>query len=365
MPRGQDKVTPNQVAIGLISTVIGVQILAMPRDLAEAAGRDGWISVILGGLIVGVIIYFLTVLGAMFPGKSIVEYSQEILGRILGILYSLIVFAFYALVAAFVVREFADILKLYLLDKTPVEVIILSMLFVSAYLVNHGVNSLVRVMQVFFPLLVLPLLLLFVMVTPMADFKQLLPPLQKGVLPVLKGVTAGFTIYSGFSVIGFLIPFMEEPRKAIKVCLLAQGLIMAVYLAMFIMSLGVFGPVDMTHLLFPVNDLVRTIEVPGTFIERFDVFLLSIWILAAYTTVTAAYFLTTLSLSQITGLGEPRPLVYLVLPVIYVVAMRPQDITALDAFGRVAGMVSMGLSLTVPLLLIVALLKEKGKDKNE
>lgn len=360
MQKGQDQVSPLQVSIGLISIMLGVEFLAMPNHLARAAGRDGWMSLILAGLLVAVVILSLTLLARRYPGQNPVKYYQEILGRPLGILLLLTLLTIYCLQEAYAVREFADVVKLYLLPKTPTEFIILSLLFVSAYAVNHGVNAVLRVMQVFFPLLIIPLLFLFLMALPLADFNELLPPLGNGVVPVLAGIKSSFKAYGSFFAFAFFLPFLQEVQKAPMTCLLGLGVVVALYLVMSLLSLATFGPVELTHILYPINDLVRMIEVPGTFIERFDIIILSLWILAAFNVVTGLYFAASYILSGFFGVTALSSITYLLLPLIYLLAMFPPDIISLQRLGEMVTVMSLSMVAVAPLVLITAVIRGKG-----
>lgn len=360
MPKGRDMVTPLQVAIGLVSVILGVEILAMPRDIALVSGRDGWLSLILGGLLVAVLIFFLTFLGQRFPGQSPVVYIQRLLGKPLGTVLMLLMVAIYGLQGAYMVREFADIAKLYLLPRTPTELLILSMLFVSAYAVNHGINAVLRVMQVFFPLLIIPLFLLFLMASPLTDIQEILPLLDNGAMPVLKGAVASYDLYSGFSLVAFFLPFLQKPYKARTACFLGLGVVVLLYLLIYIVSLAAFGPVELTYILYPVVDLVRMIEVPGTFIERLDVIILSLWILAAFNSVTALFYVVVFILSELLQISALSSVTYLVLPFLYVIAIFPPDIVLLGEFGDMVMFLRLLLSILAPLVIMGAIFWQRG-----
>ncbi|MDS1030285.1 endospore germination permease [Bacillota bacterium LX-D] len=351
----QDKINPNQIAIALVSIMIGGGILAMPSVFAAAAARDGWLSILLAGADAALAVYCLTLLGKTFPSENILEYSSRLLGKKLGFVVGIVFLVFFLLSTAMAVRQFGDVLKIYFLEKTPLEVINLTMLFTSAYLVGHGVNSMFRVMQTFFPLLIIPIVLLLLMALPMANFKEVLPLFEQGAVPIFKGSIVGYGIFGGYSIIGFFIPYLSKAEKAVIPCLGAQALVIIIYLAMFLIALAVFGPIELSNSLFPIVDLVRLIEVPGTFIERFDIIILSIWILAVFTTVVAVYFLSATTLTHLTGLGELRCWVFLLLPFIYLIAMTPQNIDEVSTFGKVVGDFSLGLTFYIEILILLAL----------
>ena len=84
-----NQITPLQGAAIVASSLIGVGILTLPREVAAAAGTDGPLATLLGGAIAALLLVLLTKLGLRFPGHSLIEYSSIILGGIVGKLLAL------------------------------------------------------------------------------------------------------------------------------------------------------------------------------------------------------------------------------------------------------------------------------------
>lgn len=78
------------------------------------------------------------------------EYNGRIVGKGIGVCLSLLLILLWLVTSARVVRSFADVLKLFVLPNTPIEVIILTMLLVSAYAVNTVSNQLPGYWRSFF-----------------------------------------------------------------------------------------------------------------------------------------------------------------------------------------------------------------------
>ncbi|HQA48858.1 MAG TPA: GerAB/ArcD/ProY family transporter, partial [Bacillota bacterium] len=119
----QEKITSNQLMAIMLSTIIGIGILTLPRTVTEAAGPDGWMLVLAGGVVAIILSVVISRLGLMFPGKTVVEYSGDIITKPLGIIFSLGFFTYYVLFCAFEARVFAEVTKQFLLDRTPAEAI--------------------------------------------------------------------------------------------------------------------------------------------------------------------------------------------------------------------------------------------------
>ncbi|MGI6551944.1 MAG: GerAB/ArcD/ProY family transporter [Bacillota bacterium] len=361
----EDRITASQLAISLISTIVGVEAFIMPRSVVESAGRDGWLSILIGGVLAILVVLGLCYLGTSYPGESPVTYFAKILGKVPGNFTISVFLVFYLCLCGWVLRIFGDMVKVYLLTKTPIEVIIFSMLLTAAYLVNHGLNPLVRAIQVFFPLLIIPVAVVILMVQGLVDYRQLLPVMSGGLLPVLKGSINGYVVFSGFGIIAFLLPSMTNPREGFKAASLGMGLVVGIYLIIFILTIAHFGPVETGFAIYPVIDLVREVRAPGAFLERLDLLLLFFWILTVFISVAVLFYVVVLGFSQLLGLKEQRPLVYLVLPLIYLVAMRPRDFDSTELLGLWMGYGSMALASVVLLMILIVWVKKlPGGGKN-
>lgn len=79
--RTDDKITTSQAAIVLTNSMLGAGILTLPRNVVKAVETpDAWLSVVLGGIIVALVILVMVKLSQQFPGKTVFQYSKKLLG---------------------------------------------------------------------------------------------------------------------------------------------------------------------------------------------------------------------------------------------------------------------------------------------
>ena len=76
-----DRIPPQALAVLLVITIAEINFLAVPRSLAEVAGRDAWISTILGFILVGSCFWLMYEISRRFPDKTLVEIAQHVLGQ--------------------------------------------------------------------------------------------------------------------------------------------------------------------------------------------------------------------------------------------------------------------------------------------
>lgn len=123
-----------------------------PREVATKVGTpDGWISVLLGGFIALLAGYILAKLSQRFPGQTFYQYSQIVAGKFLGKVHGFILIIYYTFFAGYEVRGMGELIHMYLLQNTPIEVIIIAFISVVTYITVEGANPIARICEFFFP----------------------------------------------------------------------------------------------------------------------------------------------------------------------------------------------------------------------
>src|ERR1700730_8871338 len=128
-------VTASQSGALIASTIIGVGVLTLPRTATELVHQAGWIPILIVGIISILSMYFIVNLGIRFPGKTIVQYTEELfsvkkikwMGKIVSILIGLTYIVFWGAACAITVRTFGEVVVSAVLIRTPIEVTVSSM----------------------------------------------------------------------------------------------------------------------------------------------------------------------------------------------------------------------------------------------
>ncbi len=336
----------------------------MPRTAAEAMGTpDGWISVILGGLLAIVASMIITKLNQWFPGQTFYQYNQQIVGKWLGSLLSLSLTIYSIVFAAFELRIVGEITQFYLLDGTPISFITITMMWVGVYLIVAGINPIARVFTILFPITLVIYFLVLCLSLKIFELDHLRPVLGLGILPVLKGIPSTFLSYSGFEFMLIWLAFMQQPQKAGKAALLGTLVSMIIYFITMVVVIGGLSVDETKTLLWPTLEVVREYEVMGLFIERFETFLLAVWIMQIFTTFVICYYMASLGLAQLFR-KKLNSCIYFLLPVIFIIAMYAEDINGVFRLGDIIGYVAFIFGGALPIILLsVTFLRRKKHEK--
>ncbi|THF76406.1 GerAB/ArcD/ProY family transporter [Cohnella fermenti] len=360
--RTDDKITSSQAVVFLTNTVLGAGILTMPRGITQAMKTpDSWLTILVGGMVVMLVILLMVKLGQQFPGKTVFQYSAIIAGRIPGGLLSLLLIGYFISVAGFEIRSLAEVTLFFLLEGTPMWAIVIPFIWAGAYLVSGGINSIARVYQIVFPITIFVLLLSFAVSFRLFDIDNLRPVLGSGLPPVMKGLKSSILVYAGCEVVLTLVAFMQYPQQAVKAMLGGIAIPFGLYLLTVVFVVGGLSIDSVMTSAWPTIDLIRSFEVTGFFVERLEFPLMVVWLMQMFCNFCSFFFQSSLGLSQVFKLPFPAVLLGMV-PVIYLAAMVPKSLEDVFGLGDEIGKMSLVLFMLIPVMLsLVWLVRKKGR----
>lgn len=348
----QESITTGQAAMIVANFILGVGILTLPRAAAEQVKTpDIWLSVIIGGLIAIVAGIIIVKLSQQFPGKTFYEYSQEIIGKWLGCTLNLFVIAYFILMSSVMLRAMAEVNILFLLEGTPRWALIMVFMWVGFYLLIGGLSAITRLFQIIFPITVIIFFMTAVMSFKIFDINNLRPVLGLGLEPVLRGVKTTALSFSGFEIMLVIVAFMKNPKTAKKAVLFGIGFPILIYVTTAIMVIGSLTVEGVISVAWPTITMIKSVEFPGIFFERYESLLLAIWMMQIFTTYVITHYAAALGAAQ-SMKKDIRPFLYMMLPVIYIVAMLPRNINDLFKLSENIGNLALVLFVVLPVLLL-------------
>ena len=361
----EPKISSIQVKGLIISSIIGVGVLSLPNTLANILEKDGWIPIIITGPL---IILFLTIIIHMFrknPGKDYFEIGRENLGDSLFTIFLLIFFVYLLIAAAFVVRNLGELIKAFLLPRTPMEVIIGSFILVTSYIATYEIDVIARTGYFIYPITIIFSILLILMALPRADFGNILPTFQADFRNIPKGILMTFFSYTGFEIILFAIPHVEDEENVLKSSISGIATVTIIYSALFIMTLTQFNIEQIQRQTFPVLMMAKLLDLPGYFLQNLDNIFLGIWVLVVFATLAPIYYGAGKIVSEIFKTKKHKYYILILAPIIYFLALWPKNIVEvyrrLGTIFNILGIISV---LLLPLLLcIVSSIKGREAKK--
>ncbi|MBP1989997.1 GerAB/ArcD/ProY family transporter [Paenibacillus eucommiae] len=347
------KISAFQMGMMMYSMPIATGIVLLPAITAKHAGRDLWLAAILASVVGFILVYTAHRFNKFYPGKTIMEYSISILGRIPGKMMGFIYLFFYLHLSGIVIRQYGEFIVGNFLRKTPITVVMGIMVLVCALAVRSGLEVLGRSAQTFIFLLICLILVITLLLIPEMKPGNMLPILEHGLQPVIKGAFPPMDWFSSYFVMMFLLPFLSDKQNGMKWGMISVFAVMVTMIISNLIALFLFSDI-IASLNYPLMAAVRKISL-ASFFEHVEAFVMAIWILGAFIQISMHFYTTVLAAAQWLELESYRPIVFplgFLLTVLGVwVAPNSQEMSYI--LGTTFTFYALSIRLLIPLLLLL------------
>jgi spore germination protein len=354
------QVTMIQAAIIIFSTIIGVGVLALSLFAVRAADSGAPLLTFLGFIISLIGLGFITLLGMRFPTKSIIEYSEDLIGKWPARACSVLIIAFFFVLTALAAREFGEVVVTSVLTKTPLEVTVIVMLLLAAISSRADMTTFTYIHHFYFPIILFPGLLIVVFSLKNAQVINLLPIWGNDHHGIFAGMLTMAALFQGFFIMTIVIPAMRRPERAMMASLLGMSMAGGLYILIVVATVGVFGSEEIENLVWPTLELAKTTSLPANVLERLDGAFLAVWVTAVFTTLLSTYYFAVHALSKLFRIRDHKLFSFFFLPFIFVIAMVPQNLLQMYYIIQIVGRWGLVITVAYPfVLLVVALIRKK------
>ncbi|MFD0711600.1 endospore germination permease [Paenibacillus sp. GCM10027626] len=356
------KISAVQLAVLMYPTILATGFLLLPSITAKYAGNDLWIATLLASVSGFVAIFAAYRLHKLYPEYTVIEYGEQILGRVLGKIVGFVFVIFYLHTTGVIAREYAQFVVGSFFFRTPMIFVICSMILLCAVAVRGGVELVARSAQILTPVFILPLAMLLLLI-PDLDVRNIFPVLEHGFVPVLQGAATPQAWFSEYFLISFFLPFLAKGQKGAKWSTISLSAAVASLLFTNLIVYFLFGE-DTATKNYPVLIAFRYISL-AEFIENLEAVLLAAWVIGSFIKIAVFYYAAALSAGQWLNLSDYRPVV---LPLgILIVAFSYWDLPNFPQLAKFLSTTGPFYILTtqaaIPLLLLLVAVLRKRKRR--
>lgn len=367
MIKNNDIISRYQLAMIIIMTVIGTSVFNFVHVALGQGQNDSWMIISVYGLINIGMAYLLIKLNCRFPGKTFPEYIQEIIGVIPGKIVTILFVGYITCIIAYEVREFTEVAKMFLLPRTPTEIIMITLIFTCVYVVRGGVECVARIVEFTFPILFIPFILILLPGVRELDASNIFPLFINLPEKFVKMMPTAQHAFFGTEYILFYIGFMRKPQKAYVPVTIALGFSTFFYMIISLIGIMSFGGLKAPKSIWPLLSYIRNINIPGLFIERLDGITLALWVITVFTTIITGYFIVSYSISKILATKEHKQFVLPTMIVIFYLALQADGLAQLYDWGYFIFKYISGIFMyIIPIILLfIAYIRRLGVKKVE
>lgn len=337
----------------LFSSLFGFEVMQLPHAAIKYGGpNEYWGLLISLGLSI-IVILQLVALQKRFPGKSVIQYMPEIVGKPLGKLLGTIYILFLIVLLSWTMRAVAEHFNTYFLLRTPSWVIIALTLLSVTYLAHTGIEGMSRLASFVFPLAFIFITLSTVVSFQFFDLDKIRPVfyIQGNTIPTV--TLESFYSFFALSVLFVVLPYLTEQNKAMKTILTANLLAFIPTFLLVMAAIGTFGPNGVLRYSWPVMEVMKNTNLPYIF-QTFGLFFAVTWLSQLFVASGGFYYAAAQATSELIEGVNYKTVVLILFPVILILSnLVPSSIDFREWLGylRISGFaVVFGLPLLLWLL---------------
>lgn len=352
-------ITSGQLMAFVVSAQIGIGILTLPSALAQKAGHDGWIAVIISGFICLVEGITITYLLKRYRNSNIFQINYIIYGKLVGFILNISFLIYLIFITGITLRFFTETVNIIILKHTPPLVITILVSLSTIYGVAKGLKVICRfAVMLFFSYFILILSLLLAI--KYTRYTYLLPIGGAGIINIMKGVKTSAYSFLGFELITLLYPNIKDKEKAVKYMSISIIFTTLYYALSVIISTIMFGETKLSMLVFPVYNIEQSLELPV--IERLDTFYILFWFPTMAATVRAYFFSCYYGISKLFKIKGKNSLIFFVIVLEIAVSRIPKDFETTYTYSEYTGNFGMAAVLIIIITFFMSFIKKKGAN---
>ncbi|WP_371365668.1 Spore germination protein YndE [Sporomusa rhizae] len=358
----KNKMSATQFGVFLAAIILGTQFIGLPVQLVPKAGQHAWISVIVGGVLFFGAAWLMLKLAALYPNNDLTEYLPRLLGKWLGLSVIGVLILWDFILIWLGQNQFSKVLVFYMFDRTPPDVVFMSMLAVIVYNVMQDLGTILRVAQFTFAVSIV--MINTVWSAGIFNFQpeNLLPLTIDKPIEILKASLSTWPTYSGYEIILLLYPLISQKRHNIAKTVGVSFIFVAlICVSIVVMTVGVLSVETVKAEAYPTMVVVRSVELPGTFIERLENYFLIAWIPMVFNAQSLLFYMMAQIMTNLCGFADHRPWTLALIPLVYT------GVTLLDGYeliqlaGKALTLLGVSFSLgIIPLVYLYAKWKQRG-----
>lgn len=345
----------------ILQTQIGIGVLAFPYDLHKSAGVDGWISILLAGGSIQLLLLAYIALCKRFPRQNLYEFTPLIVGKWFGnLLNAMYIFHFTFTTCLILLLELMFV-ELWILPFSNPSFIIVANCVIIVYFAKENIRIIARYHALVTLLIFIMLALMFTSFGTM-DYRYLLPVGQQGWTAIMMGMKSSVISFLGFELLLILGSDVQTKGKSlIAPVLWANGLATFFFLIVVLVCFINFSPESIAFIPQPVPYFLNGISLP--FLERVDLIFLSVWLVKVTATLISYIYAAGKGMGYLFHRNEHSKAIYYLAPIVCLVGLFWRSEERIKLFEKITEIETFVIiGIPIVLLLLAWLTGKRGEQ---
>ncbi|REE88542.1 spore germination protein (amino acid permease) [Paenibacillus taihuensis] len=259
-------------------SMVGVGVLNFQRELAEHAGYNAYISVILVGISLHFIIWMIyKILSSNQAGLDITVINNACFGKIAGNIINLAIVLYFFFGAYIEYKAYIEVIRVWLFPAMkilPISVVLVSFIY---YTVSGGFRTVTGLCFLGFLMTLIFIIPENLSLLPYLHPLNLMPLLNHSITDILLSSKSMLYQFLGFEALLLFYPFIKSPEKSQKWAHSMVFFVTLLYLMVLIVTFMYFSEGQLREISWPTLNMLKIIETPV--FQRVEYLAISLWLL--------------------------------------------------------------------------------------
>ena len=276
------KISYRQLRRLYVFNLLGVGTLVIPTEIA-LLGKYGFVAITLG--------FVMEVLFLAAISKIKKWYLKS---KTAG----LVIYVYEVLLGAFLAWVFVDLIRYSLIPDEWFAVVLIVILFISAYALSGGVECRARTYEIVFWFILVPLALMMAFALKDMHLKYFEIHDEMNIKNILYGAYVVFATSTSLFNIIFLEGYdPKRIKRSVGFSIITAYVIM---MLLYAVLLGNFGKYALAEIKYPAVVLMSNVSIKGSFFKRTDALMLAVWFFTLFSILNMTLFYGMELLERIT-----------------------------------------------------------------
>lgn len=270
-------VSPYLIWFLLHKSQTSIAMLNFQGKIASGAGYDSWISVLITGMSMHLIVILIFYILKHAKKGDIISLNVQLFGKIMGTLLNWVILLYLFFFISYQLISYAQVIQTLVFPNTPNWGIALVLLLMFVYIVSGGIRVITGISFCF---VLIPSLLTITLLFPLqyANWRNFLPIFNHTLHEYTYSAVYSVPLYMGVELLLFYYPFIRDNANAGKWAHIGVIHTYVLYLIITFVSFAYFNLGQINSSVWPTIGLSKIISF--SFLERFDYFYIFNWIFA-------------------------------------------------------------------------------------
>ncbi|SFF57645.1 spore germination protein (amino acid permease) [Halobacillus alkaliphilus] len=342
------------------SMQVGVGILGFEKYIASEAGYNAWISIIITGAGLHLILWIIYRILEAVDG-DIVSVHTFVYGKYIGGGMNFLFSLYYLLLCVTILRTFIEVIQTWIFPQLPVWLFGLIFILLIYYYVEGGFRVITGAC-VAGVILGLPLLLFKLYPIQYGNVSNVYPIVDHSILELLASAKGSIFGFLGIGLLFVYYPFIKNKNDSKKWAHFGVFYTIITYLVTAIVAFIYYSEEQIHQIIWATISLWKIINV--SFIERFEYIGISLWVFVVIPNLCLCLWAASRVTKRIFHIKQ-RYVLWIYSIILYVAIFFLEDRRAIDRLNNFTSEVGLYFLMYIPVLYLLVVIIKKVRNRHE